>query len=225
VPEYRTTVDLPPATLKRNAIQELASIVSDGVPLNPFGVEFSFVVGERSYKAASIEELLHQTPPSTLDRLSFSVNGWSENPEIRRGVSIDLSRYSGNYRIHALDEVWFRGKIQQIRIFFEAHRPWYRPSRVLPALLFGILGTLSLDALLYSIFLGGHVTLGILSGITLFLLALAYREFLNGRLFPHAQLTLSDTRRKLDRDTVLLFFTAFGAIGTVVGVIIQILGK
>lgn len=149
MPEFRKLFDLPAAKLSRTDVENLGHLITNGLPKKPQAFEFSLSEKEATYRDYSLAELLSQNLPSSIDRLSFNVHGWTDDNKIDCGVTIDLHRTFASCQIYALDEVWFKGKIQQIVEFFAQRSPWYgRYRSILPGL-FGALQALSSCALLF----------------------------------------------------------------------------
>jgi hypothetical protein len=149
MPEFRKLFDLPAVKLSREDIENIGRLITDGLPIKPKAFNFSLSDGDTTYRAYSLDELLSQNLPSSIDDLSFSVHGWSDEYKIDRGITISLRRTIASCQIHALDEVWFKGKIQQIMEFFERRKPWYGNTRPSLAGIFGGFQMLSLYALLF----------------------------------------------------------------------------
>ncbi len=152
VSEYRKFIETPPVTLHREDIKELARILTEKLPVHPKAFDFCFSYCDAQFRADSIEELLKQKLPPTVDGVAFSVLGWSDEGGIDRGITFNLTRTTGYYQIHALDETWFKGKIQQINEFLNLRRPWYALNRMSLAGLLGAGQTLAFFAFLFFIF-------------------------------------------------------------------------
>jgi hypothetical protein len=224
MPEFRKLFDLPAVKLSREDIENIGRLITDGLPIKPKAFNFSLSDGDTTYRAYSLDELLSQNLPSSIDDLSFSVHGWSDEYKIDRGITISLRRTIASCQIHALDEVWFKGKIQQIMEFFERRKPWYGNTRPSLAGIFGGFQMLSLYALLFLLW-KKEFLFSLFAGFTFAAIIKGFNAFLKGRLFPLVDIQLTEKPRQLDRETLMVIFTALGALATIAGVIIQVLQK
>jgi hypothetical protein len=125
MPHFRKLFDLPTARLSRADVRDLGRLISDGLVRKPFTDDFSLSYGDATYQDRSVDDLLCQDLPHSVDMLSFRVVGWTEDDKIDRHVTLQLSRTSASCEILSYDEVWFKGKIIQIEEFFAKHKPWY----------------------------------------------------------------------------------------------------
>lgn len=224
MPEFRKRFDLPAARLSRGDIENLGQLITDGLPTKPKTFDFSFSDGDATYRAYSLDDLLSQDLPSSIDDLSFAVHGWTDDDKIDRGVTINLRRTNASCHIHALDEVWFKGKIQQITEFFWRRSPWYGKFRPSLSGIFGGLQALSFFALLFFLW-KSEFLFSLVAGLTLSALSKGFAAYLNGRLFPLIDIQLTERTRLLDREKLMVIFTAVGAFATIAGVIVQVLQK
>lgn len=221
--EYRSLFDLPPSVLSREDIVSLAKLLEDGIPLNPHSVEYTAKIGEASYRAKSIHELLSQLPGNA-DQLDLRVNGWTDDNSIDRGVSISLHATVPSCQLHSIDEIWYRGKLSQIHEFFRARRPWYAGAlKYVPFMSGALQPTLVLSAVY--LWLEGNHILSVFSTLTLVALIIAVNSFIKGQLLPRTRIVLVQRQSWLTKDLVMVFFTALGATATLVGVIIQFSAK
>lgn len=224
MPEFRKLFDLPAAKLSRADLEDLGQLISDGMPFRPDAFEFSVSDGDATYQAQSLDELLSQELPQSIDSLSFRVHGWTDDNRIDRGVSLNLTRTTASCQIHSYDEVWFKGKIQQIMEFFTRRGTWYSKIRGMVPFLFGFFVGAPFVALLF--FLSARQFLfALVSGITLAALVKIISAHVNGRLFPLIDIQLSEKPRRLDRETFMVVIAAIGALATVAGVIVQLMQK
>src|SRR5208337_1968196 len=122
MPEYRKQIDTPPVILHRKDIEGVARFFEPTVEERS-SASFSFSSGDATFRAQSIEQLLQHDLPPVVDSLYFSVTNYDRH----HGITLSLSKRHGNYNINAIDETWFKGKIQQINDFLSARRPWYLP--------------------------------------------------------------------------------------------------
>ena len=223
MPEYRSLFDLPPSVLSRLDLLALAKLLEDGVPVNPHAVEYTAKFGDVSYRAKSITELLDQLPLEIAE-IDFRVSGWTESNSIDRGVLIRLHAISASCQIHSLDEIWFQGRIVQIKDFFSRRRPWYAPIRPFILLASSALQPLLILAAVYLLRNNRDVLAG-LALATLVALFVLTKNFINGRIFPFSRILRVERSSWMTRDTLMVTFTAVGAIASLVGVIVQALPK
>ena len=224
MPEFRKHIDLPAARLSRSDVENLGRLITDGLPVNPKALDFSLSKGDATYRAYSLKELLSNDLPSSIDDLSFRVHGWTDDNIIDRSIFIDLHRTIASCRIYSLDEVWLKGKIQQITEFFRERRPWYGEIRKSLPGLFGAMQAIFFIALFFFFWKHQFFFL-VVAGLTLAALSKGFGAFLKGKLFPLIDIQLVDKPRRLDRETWMLIFTAIGTLATVAGVIIQTMQK
>lgn len=163
--------------------------------------------------------------PDSIEGLEFRVHGWNDNNNIDRGVTVSLGRTIASSQVHSLDEVWFKGKTQQIAEFFHARQPWYGTIHPKLAGIFGGLQGSALSALFYFLWTRQFLFAAI-AGVTLAILGKGFGAFLRGRLFPLMNLRLTSvTDRRIDMEIAMIIFTAIGSIATVAGVIVQFFQK
>lgn len=222
MPEYRSHFDLPPTQLERADLTALDQLLSDGIPLNPY-TKYTVKRGDVSYSAQSIGELFAQLP-TEIDEIDFQVLGWSEENKVNRGVSIRLNPLAAYCQIHSMDEFWFHGKIAQINKFFAGRRPWYAGLRANIASCASALLVVFLVATLYLVY-GGSYSWAALAATTQVGLLVMMDRVMKGKLFPRSRITLSESRRGLNKDVLMVLFTAIGALATLIGVVIQLWPK
>jgi hypothetical protein len=225
MPEYRKVFDLPAASLSRSDVEALGRLICEGLPVVPKSFEFILEAGEASFRAYSLDELLAQNLPDSITGLKFKVQWWNDNNNIDCGATITLGRTYASSQVHSLDEVWFKGKIQQITEFFLLRQPWYGTVRSKLAGIFGGLQGLAIFALWYFLLTRQFLFVGI-AGITLAILWKGFSAYLCGSLFPLTNIRLGGGKhRRIDMEIAMVVFTAIGAIGTVAGVIAQFIQK
>lgn len=222
MPEFRKLFALPAARLSRADLDNLGRLISDDLQFRPDAFDFTFSDGDATYRAHSLDELLSLELPQSIDGVSFRAHGWTDDNNIDRGVVLHLSRTIAYCQIHSYDEVWFKGKIQQLTEFFTRRGPWYCKIRDSLAGLFGGFEALSFCALLF-LLLTGRFLFALVAGLTLAVLTKGFSAYQKGRLFPLVDIQLSDKPRRLGRESLMVIFAAIGALATVVGVIVQIM--
>ncbi len=220
MPEFRSLFDLPPSILNKADLFALASLLEDGVPISSHSIDYIATSGEASYKAKSITELLNQLP-DTVEEVDFRVTGWSDDRGIDRGVSVRLHSIVASCQIHSMDEVWYRGKIAQINRFFGSRAPWYAIFRPYMPVFSGMLQPILLLATGY-LWVKGNPAAAVVAGLTFVAFAIATVRFIRGKLLPMAKIILADDPSWLTKESAMLFFTALGAVGTLLGVILQV---
>lgn len=224
--EFRKIFDLPALRLSRADIMDLANLVTEDMPtrrensLEPF--DFSIGEGSSDYRCHSIDELLAQNFPNGVDKLSFSVEGWTDDGTIDREITISIYGHGGAYcQIHALNEVWFKGKIQQINEFFRKHRPWHGVFHKYIPFILGALG-----ALLFSIpvfFLLQKNFLLFFYSATIFVMFIIFDVWISkGKIFPKTDIRIDDKPHGIDREIVAITIAAVAALANIVGVIVQL---
>jgi hypothetical protein len=219
--EFRKIIQTPPVVFRRHDIEQLATLLVADLarPAQPF--DFALTSGDARFRADTIEELLQRDLPEQIDSLAVTVRGWTADNNIDRGISINFHRTYGDYQIHSLDEVWFKGKIQQLNEFLKARRPWY--ASILPYFPF-LNGALQPLLLFASAFLFYKKSI-LLAGISLVALGLSFwsfRIYLQGKMLPHTRIIISERHRAIDKESLILFFTILGALGTLAGVIVTV---
>ena len=202
MPEFRKLFGLPAVRLSRADIESLGRLVTEGLGPKPGDFDFALLAGDEIFRANSLDELLSQDLPLSVDELTIDVRGWTDDHKIDRGISIRLSPTVSMCQIHALE---FKGKIQQLTEFFRRHGPWYsRIRNGLPGLT-GALHAFSFTALLLFLCLGDWV--------------------FSGRLFPLVDIRLAKEPRLVERETLVVIIAAIAALANVAGIVIQALQK
>lgn len=224
MPEFRKLFDLPASTLSRSDVEALARLICDGLPPVPKSFEFSFQAGDTTYRAYSLDDLLAQELPNSVDRLDFRVHGWNDDRQIDRGVTINLGRITAICLVHSLDEVWFKGKTQQLLEFFNARRPWYGKIRPSLVSVLSVIQGMAIPAFFYFLW-NRHFLFALASGFTVLVLGKGLGAFIRGDLFPLTSIRLGGVPRRINSEVAMVIFTAIGAIATVAGVIVQLLQK
>jgi hypothetical protein len=123
MPEFSKLIDLPVTRLFRPHLQSLRNIATSD--MSEEGT-FSVQIGHIHYKAKSLDELLANPLPASIDNFSLHVYNGADPPKLdsNRRLSIDLRSYRSSCFISSHDdEIWFNGKSQQITDFFAAHIP------------------------------------------------------------------------------------------------------
>lgn len=221
MPEFRKIIEPPAVKLDRNDVEQLAMLMTENIPQRPRSFEFALTFNDAQYSAETIEELFQQNIPATADSLSFTIRGWNDVNNIDRGITLSLRKTIGDYQIHSLDEVWFKGKIQQLNDFFNSKRPWYSVFRkYLPGIIGFSQGIVFL-AIIFFMFSSSFI-LAATAGITLYLLSWGFRKYLSGDLFPKTKIMLHSRQKNDYTNVLMLIFTAIGALSTLTGVIVQI---
>jgi hypothetical protein len=221
MPEFRKIIGTPPTVLRRHDIKRLAELLVADLPRRPKAFDFAVSSGDAQFRADSIEELLEQDLPDQIDSFTVNVRGWTEDNNIDRGISLNLRRTLGDYQIHSLDEVWFRGKIQQLNEFFKARRPWYASMRTFFP---GLSGALYVSLFFALVFLLATKAM-LLAGISLLALGLSvwsFRSYLRGKMLPHTRILVKDRHSNVDKEFLMLIFTILGALATLAGVIFTV---
>jgi hypothetical protein len=223
MPEYRKMIDTPPVKLNRKDLEDLTRVFTKDTPGRTI-LGFSFAHGDAEFRADSLEDLFQNELPPVLNNFGFSVSHWAdEKTGFDCGITLTLQRTWGHYHIHALDETWFKGKIQQINEFLKTRRPWYaRFSGTRFAEALGGFQVLFVFALWVFLFLRS-IAGGILAGLCLILLSWVWRRFRDGSLFPNTRIVLQDSTRTLNKETLLIIVTAALVIVTAVDVVITII--
>jgi len=224
MPEFRKLFDLPASNLSRSDVEALGRLICDGLPLVPKCFEFVFRAGDITYRAYSLAELLAQELPNSIDSLEFRVHGWNDDNNIDRGVAINLGRITASCQVHSLDEVWFKGKTQQLVEFFTTRRPWYGTIRPGFAGVLGAMQGMAFPACIYFLW-NRQFLFAIASGFTVLILGKSLGAFIRGGLFPLTNIHLGGTPERINKEIAMIIFTGIGAIGTVTGVIVQLFQK
>ncbi len=50
----------------------------------------------------------------------------------------------------------------------------------------------------------------------------SFRIYLQGKMLPHTRIIISERHRAIDKESLMLFFTILGALGTLAGVIVTV---
>ena len=120
VTKFTRSFYLPPTLLRREQLDELEKVVTRGFSdAEAAHLEITATVGEVSFSAHSIQDLLALELPRTTDKLSLRASG-SER-------YVDVRMYCNHINCYLIsdDEKWFLGTMEQMRRFFRKRRPWY----------------------------------------------------------------------------------------------------
>lgn len=225
MPEFRKLFDLPAAKLSREDVENLAKVITDGIAsTRPDYLSLSLSSGDATYKARSIDELLSQELPASVDNLDFSVAGVTSDYNIDRGVTIHLHRLYSTCQVHALDEIWFNGKIEQITKFFRNRRTWYGKFRNFFPFLFGVILTASFFVFSFLVN-DGEIPLALVAGATFVVFLFSFLSFINGQLFAHINIQLTQKLPLVTRETLTILLMVTSTIATVVGVVVQLMSN
>ncbi|MFQ5756515.1 MAG: hypothetical protein ACE5H7_10535 [Acidiferrobacterales bacterium] len=183
--------------------------------------EFALSRGDFHYRADTVNDLLNQSLPREVDDLTFQARGWTDDNAIDRGIVMNLRPTVADYQIHAVDEVWYKGKIQQIDEFLRARRPWYGFFREAFPRVVGALQGATLVATTLFLFLDSFA-FAVVSGFMLAGLVWAFNAFLKGRIFPNTRIILEDVPRKFSYEALTLLFAVLTFVVTAVGFVVQV---
>jgi|GEM_PF-1778765 hypothetical protein len=224
MPEYRRTFETPAIVLTRADVEKLETILTEEMKshYDEFDFSISISAGEARFKGKSIEQLLKQNLPLNIDSLNFKVICRTEDKVRIGGITVSLHRRFGNYEIHSINEVWFKGKAQQLKEFFDLRQPWY--GRLEPQIPFMLGSFLSIGiiALLFFIYskqlIGGLIALSIIG-----LIPKLYKMHMNGAIFPKTHIVLVDVQKFWTKEIVTIVATVIGAVATVISLILSLL--
>ncbi len=218
MPEYRRTFETPAIVLTRADIEKLETILTEGMKSHYDEFDFSISAGEARFEGKSIEQLLKQNIPLNIDSLNFEVICRTEDKVKIGGITLTLHRRFGNYKIHSQNEVWFKGKAQQLKEFFDLRQPWYgRLEPLIPFMLgsFLSIGTIALLFFIYSKqLIGASIALLIIG-----LIPKLYKMHINGAIFPKTHIVLVDVQKFWTIEIVTVVATVIGATAGVVSLI------
>jgi hypothetical protein len=202
--EYSVIVHLPPTLLRPKDLLELEGVVRSGMNITEEKGTFRLTLSteEAHVTAQSVEELLSLELPATSDRLHIEAVGWAGNT-IDTAVRLTLYHNYIRCQLYSYDEIWFRGKLQQIRRFFSRHRPWYWWLNEVAPALSGFLITCSsfaVVALVVAVIRTGDQRLlwGLIVPPLGFLLAFL---LVSSRYLPYVRIELTESQAKISYQT------------------------
>jgi hypothetical protein len=222
MPEFRKIVQVPPIILHVEDVRVLVELLLEGVPRRPRAIEFALASGDRTYQAETIDELLNQKLPNAVDSITIRVLGWTDDNSIDRGVTMDLRPTVSDYQIHSLDEVWFKGKIQQIDEFFRARRAWYGWFREAVPFVTGLLEAGLIGAVAFFLIIRSYIFAAV-PVVMLIVINRAFYAALKGKLFPKTRIILGDATQKLNYEGLTLLFTVLSFLLGVIVFVLQLI--
>jgi hypothetical protein len=220
---YYRIFDLPPTLLRRTDLQALEQLVRTGLQPGTFSsYEVSAQDKDRSLTAATVDELLALNLPEITDKFSMRAQGGDESIS----HSIDLTLYHNYVSCHvrANEEVWFLGKIDQIRTFFDQHRPWYWQLRKGAPLISGILIPLAIFSAVGIAALAINTNLWYLSLLLVpALLLLTSVLVMSERYLPYVRVEFVTKGGWLSYQAAFLAVSVLSLLATVGGVVVAII--
>lgn len=222
MPEFSKRIDLSAVKLERKDIEQLGHLICDGVMIDSIcDSEYSILSGDIAYRSSSINGLMEQDLPKMIDGVSFRVFSWRD-PEITQSVSVDVRRWGAYCQIHSSEEIWFKGKIEQIKEFFARRRPWY--GKIKHELIGSILGALAVISIVLMInFFKERLFLpAAIAMIVAIIMFVRLYAFLNDRLFPKANIQICRKSNLLSPELLTVIFTGVMAFASVATAIMQI---
>jgi hypothetical protein len=218
MPEYRKLIDTPPIILHRKDIEGLARFFEP--PVDERGsASFSFSSGDLTFSANSFEELLQHELPPVVESLAFTFHNYDR----KHGISLNIHKSFGHYYIYALDETWFKGKIQQLNEFLGSRRPWYLPiSRIWLSALLGGFDMIVMAILSFFVF--QHSILGMcLAGALLIVCIWLGYALAAAKVLPQSKIILQESKNKLSKEILLSIATILLFIATALEVILKLI--
>lgn len=222
MPEFYEQVELPAARLSYEDLTALGRLMCDDLRTEKNRCKFSLSAGNAQYTACSIDGLMAQDLPQSVDGLWFDVSCFDDAENIHRAIWVSANREYAKLSARSSDYVWLHGKIKQVENFFVMRKRWYGKYRLLiGSLISGILGLLLFIWLVSA--LEGKLALAFICFVVSAPFGIALHAWFNGRLFPSAEINLSEKQARLSRETMMLFFAGVAAVGTVAAFLLQLL--
>lgn len=191
--EYRDIFVLPPTCLFRSDLIELQKLIKRDLRCKKIDFSVSTEINHRNVSSESVESLLQHELPRETKNMRIESRSWNEKNEIDAGLYVSMRSGHIHCQIHALSEIKFLGKKEQIEQFFRLHRPWYAILTRSWTVIFTCIAWSSIFSTAIMFKLGRYLP-AILSLILLITVSFAWMLAYNNRLFPYVRIYFSDKK-------------------------------
>lgn len=124
---------LHPIVLHKEDLLELEGIFKRN--LNCKKKDFNITVGLEHHHSAknfhSLTEIYEHETPDKTDEFILLANETDEKDEVIRGMRTTLTKNLVSYRFFGPDKDWFDQVAKELKLFYQARRPWYAPISIM----------------------------------------------------------------------------------------------
>jgi len=224
--EFSRIVPVGPIVLQKSDLGELIRILrSDASERAGTRVTTEITIGrdDAQIRGNSLEELLTQDIPDMTSECSIKQNVWRES-EIIGSVSVECHSVFANFDVRSTNETWFRGRAEELRLFFRRKKPWYslllRVALYLSAL-FLLLGLAGLVAIFENAIRRSWSWLLAASAMIVTGILLTVAAIPPYRIFPYVVVVLVARDRTNRSQGVLITLTLLTFLATLAGALIS----
>ncbi|MCW8894438.1 hypothetical protein [Sulfurimonas sp.] len=215
--EYRKIIDTPVVLLKLDDVKSLMKILIEGIPEHTHAFEFSIHHDDVQIRADNLDDLFSQELPNEIDGLTCSVKGWTQDNTIDRGIFLSFRKTVSDYQIHAHDEAWFLGKIEQVNSFLEKKKPWYtnfsKHFASLNGIFTGIFSMIFIFLIAKEMYIFSLAPL-----IMVYILHSSFQKYQDGKLFPKTKIILKEDIKRTNYELWSFIVSILSLVATGVGV-------
>jgi len=215
--EYRKIIDTPVVLLKLEDVKSLMKILIEGIPDHTHAFEFSIHHDDVQIRADNIDDLFSQELPNEVDGLTCSVKGWTHDNTIDRGISLSFRKTVADYQIHAHDEAWFLGKIEQINSFLKRKKTWYAMLSKHFASLNGIFTCIFSMIFIFLIIKEKYI-FSLAPLIIIYILYSSFQKYQEGKLFPKTKIILKEDIKRTNYELWTFIVSVLSLVTTVIGI-------
>lgn len=223
--EYLKSVKLNPVILYKEDLYELEKIFREDTSIKKEDLEINFYNKDKLYTFNSFEDFFNNINLQKAKSISIKIFTMAPDSNSIKRISLRIYESLITYDINSTNQIWFLGKISQIKDFFKERQPWYsfitKYLVYICSLLFGFL---------FVTFWGNSPKLKSLLLIWLILLfaycSIGYLSLAN-RIFPYTSIFLySKNQRKLDPNIIItIVFGVVSIIVSIIGIVVPYLKK
>lgn len=123
--EYRKYVNLNPVILYKEDLIDIEEILRKDTVSEKNDLNISLSYNDISYKFNSFEDLFCEKDILKINSISISVCGSSVDSNNEKHIYLDISPSSITFEIDSTNEIWYLGKIAQIKACFLKRKQWY----------------------------------------------------------------------------------------------------
>jgi hypothetical protein len=209
MPVFTKVVALPSVRLSRTDLDDLATL------LNGESEWLLFSTSDRDieYSGSSVEDLVAQRAPERLHNLLIVAI-----KEDRSRISINLVWHLSTCYARSHDEVWVKGKTQQVKDFFKRRRRWYDRIRKTIVIGAAVFAGMMMSSFTDYVTDGEYFMAGV-AGVAIAGCILLISPHPKGGLFPLVDVRISEKPHRIDRDLVLTIVAVMTLLATLASAI------
>ncbi|SHL15485.1 hypothetical protein [Halomonas caseinilytica] len=207
----------PVVSLSKADVERLVGLIFEGSDC-PDEFVVSLKSGEATYEVGDVDSLFGLEVPGRVESLIFYARWDSGGSHSQRRVIINLGMDLGFCSVSSDgDEVWFRGKCDQVDRYLKDKAPWYASiSDAFPRLSGGIVALLVLSGV-YFVYHGAYYLVSICL-MAIFFVEYLFKLYRDGRVFPRVKVVFDSGDREAWKAKAILVLTAMSVLGTYLGV-------